>query len=93
MINEFNNIISKFKEINAKGYIKGINNNLLNSCGLTFENLLGKKADSMFFPDYNNIEIKILVVPNFIHSRPHVLFAFVQFLLFFIDLDVLYPTI
>lgn len=58
MINEFNNIISKFKEINAKGYIKGVNNNLLNSCGLTFENLLGKKADSMFFPDYNNIEIK-----------------------------------
>ena len=58
MINEFNSIISKFKEINAKGYIKGVNNNLLNSCGLTFENLLGKKADSMFFPDYNNIEIK-----------------------------------
>ena len=58
MIEEFNNIISKFKEINEKGYIKGINNNLINSGGLTFESLLDKKADSMFFPDYNNIEIK-----------------------------------
>lgn len=58
MIKEFENLINKFEEINSKGYIKGINNNLINSCGLTFENLLGKKADSMFFPDYEGIEIK-----------------------------------
>lgn len=54
----FENLINEFKLINKKGYVKGINNNLLNSCGLTFEKLLNKKADSMFFPDYENIEIK-----------------------------------
>lgn len=58
MIKDFENLIIKFEEINSKGYIKGINNNLLNSCGLTFESLLGKKADSMFFPDFEGIEIK-----------------------------------
>lgn len=58
MLKDFEKLISKFEEINSKGYIKGINNNLLNSCGLTFEDLLGKKADSMFFPDYEGIEIK-----------------------------------
>ncbi len=58
MIKEFNNLIKKFEEINSMGYIKGINNNLYNSCGLTFESLLGKKADNMFFPDYEGIEIK-----------------------------------
>ena len=49
MNEQFHGLIQKFVEINKKGYIKGINNNLLNSCGLTFENLLSKKADSMFF--------------------------------------------
>ena len=58
MNEQFHGLIQKFVEINKKGYIKGINNNLLNSCGLTFENLLSKKADSMFFPDYEGIEIK-----------------------------------
>ena len=58
MNNDFNEIINLFKKINERGYIKGKNNNLLNSCGLTFESLLNKKADSMFFPDYKNIEIK-----------------------------------
>ena len=58
MTTEFKNLITKFKEINKRKYIKGINNNLINSAGLTFENLLGKKADSMFFPDYEGIEIK-----------------------------------
>lgn len=58
MIKQFDNLISEFKKINKRGYIKGINNNVLNSCGLTFEKLLNKEADSMFFPDYENIEIK-----------------------------------
>lgn len=58
MNEQFQELIQKFNEINEKGYIKGINNNLFNSCGLTFEKLLYKKADSMFFPDYKGIEIK-----------------------------------
>lgn len=58
MYKEFDDIVTKFKEINSKGYIKGINNNLLNSVGLTLEDLLGKKPDSLFFPDYKGIEIK-----------------------------------
>ncbi len=58
MNDNFNSLINKFKKINKMRYVKGINNNLLNSCGLTFENLLGKKIDSMFFPDYKDIEIK-----------------------------------
>ena len=58
MSEEFRNLITKFKEINQKKYIKGINNHLINSAGLTLESLLGKKADSMFFPDYEGIEIK-----------------------------------
>lgn len=49
MNEQFQELIQKFNEINEKGYIKGINNNLFNSCGLTFEKLLYKKADSMFF--------------------------------------------
>lgn len=56
--NNFNELIKKFKKINKERYIKGINNNLLNSCGLTFEKLLEKNADSTFFPDYKDIEIK-----------------------------------
>ena len=58
MYKEFDDIVTKFKEINSKGYIKGINNNLLNSAGLTLEDLLGKKPDSLFFPDYKGLEIK-----------------------------------
>lgn len=57
MEKEFEEFIIKFKDISKKGYIKGINKNT-NSIGLTFEKLLGKNADSMYFPDYKNIEIK-----------------------------------
>ena len=53
-----NELIEKFNNINKKGYIKGINNNYKNSCGLTFEKEINKKADSMFFPDFKDIEIK-----------------------------------
>lgn len=56
--NRFNLLIDKFFEIKNKGYVKGINNNKTNSCGLTFESLLGKKPDSKYLPDYEEIEIK-----------------------------------
>lgn len=58
MEQEFNEIIDEFIKINKKGYVNSINNNLNNSCGLTLEHLLGKKADNMFFPDFNGVEIK-----------------------------------
>ena len=58
MEKEFETIIEEFKKINMKGYIKGINNNLYNSAGLTLENQLGKNPDSMFLPDYYGIEVK-----------------------------------
>lgn len=58
MEKEFEAIIEEFKKLNMKGYIKGINNNLYNSAGLTLENQLGKNSDSMFLPDYNGIEVK-----------------------------------
>lgn len=51
-------LVNEFKKINNKSYIKGINNNEINSAGLTFERLLGKKNDSLLFPDYKDIEIK-----------------------------------
>ena len=50
-------LLKKFKIISKSGWIKGINN-YTNSAGLTFEALLDKKTDSMFFPDYEGIEIK-----------------------------------
>src|SRR5574344_764895 len=50
-------LINKYKEIKQKGWIKGVNNNT-NSVGLTFEKLLNKETDDLFFPDYKGIEIK-----------------------------------
>lgn len=50
-------IINKFKEIAKKRWIKGINNST-NSVGLTFESLLNKNPDSVYFPDYEGYEIK-----------------------------------
>ena len=58
MEENFNDLVNQFKKINKKGYIRGINNNIVNSCGLTFESLLNKRIDSMCFPDYKDIEIK-----------------------------------
>ncbi len=58
MEKDFKNIIDKFKKLNNLGYIQGINNNLYNSAGLTLENYFDKKPDSLFFPDYEGIEIK-----------------------------------
>lgn len=50
-------LIKKFKEIASKNWIKGVNKTT-NSVGLTFEKMLNKEEDSLFFPDYNGIEIK-----------------------------------
>jgi len=50
-------LISQFIEITKRGWIKGVNN-LTNSVGLTLEKQLNKEPDSMYFPDYNGIEIK-----------------------------------
>lgn len=55
---KFDVLINKFLDIKKRGYIRGVNNNKINSCGLTFEALLGKKADSKYLPDYEGIEIK-----------------------------------
>ena len=38
MEKEFEKIIEEFKKLNMKEYMKGINNNLCNSAGLTLEN-------------------------------------------------------
>lgn len=51
------NLLKEFKSISKLRWIKGINN-FTNGCGLTFESLLNKKTDSLFFPDYQGIEIK-----------------------------------
>ena len=57
MTEETKIFIEKFKHIAKKGWIKNENKSW-GSVGLTFEKQLGKKADSMFFPDYYDIEIK-----------------------------------
>ena len=54
---DFKALIKEFRDINKKGYIQGVNN-YTNAGGLTFEKLLNKQIDSMFFPDYKEIEIK-----------------------------------
>lgn len=57
MKKENNELLHRFLKIASKGYVKGVNNNT-NSIGLTFENLIGKTADSKFLPDYKDVEIK-----------------------------------
>ena len=57
MNKECNDLVKKFKMISKMKCIKGVNN-LTNSVGLTFESLLDKKVDSLYFPDYKGIEIK-----------------------------------
>lgn len=51
------NLLDRFVEISSKKWIPGINSEL-NSAGLTLEKLLDKQPDSMFFPDFNGIEVK-----------------------------------
>lgn len=57
MRQEFFQIIEEFLKLNEKGYVESISKEK-NSCGLTLEHLLGKEPDSMFFPDYNGVELK-----------------------------------
>ena len=52
-----NKLIEKIIKISKKRWIKGVNNST-NSVGLTFESLIDKSPDSMYFPDYYGIEIK-----------------------------------
>lgn len=56
-MNEYKKLINEFKKIAGKRWITAINNTS-NGVGLTFESLLNKQPDSMFFPDYYGIEIK-----------------------------------
>ncbi|HPF82989.1 MAG TPA: MvaI/BcnI family restriction endonuclease [Bacilli bacterium] len=51
------NLLNLFIYLTDSGWIKGITNND-NNVGITFENEIGKKADSLFLPDYKGIEIK-----------------------------------
>lgn len=53
----YEELFEKFIKIANMGYVKGINN-FTGGAGLTFEKLLGKEVDNMFFPDYYGIEIK-----------------------------------
>ena len=57
MNDNYEKLIEKFKDISKMNWIRGINS-YTNSVGLTFENILGKNPDSMYFPDYQGIEIK-----------------------------------
>ena len=50
-------LINEFSRINNKGWIKSKYKSYGN-VGLTFESEINKKVDSMFFPDYKDIEIK-----------------------------------
>lgn len=57
MSENYKELLEIFKVISKMKWVKGVNN-FTNSVGLTFESLLNKKPDSMYFPDYNGIEIK-----------------------------------
>ena len=50
-------LIEQFHIIAKKGWIKSISKSF-GSVGLTFEKEIGKNPDSLYFPDYYNIEIK-----------------------------------
>lgn len=56
-MNSIEELIDKFKEIAKQRWIPSVNN-YSNGVGLTFEKLINKNPDSMFFPDYYGIEIK-----------------------------------
>lgn len=57
MTKEISELIDQFHKIYNDGWIPSIQKGL-GSVGLTFEQALGKKQDSLYFPDYNGIEIK-----------------------------------
>ena len=57
MNESFNDLINEFNIISKKGWIPSVSNSF-GSIGLTFKKEIGKKVDSLYFPDYKNIEIK-----------------------------------
>ena len=57
-MDEFAEVIEKFKEIQKGGYIKGMYLNKLNAGGLTLEYLFGKEVDNRYTPDYSGVELK-----------------------------------
>ena len=57
MDSNMKNLYYKFKEIRSKGYIPSFYD-YSHSAGLTFERLLGKERDELYWPDYEGIEIK-----------------------------------
>lgn len=57
MNNDIEKLIEQFQIISKKEWIPSISKSF-GSIGLTFEKELGKKPDSMYFPDYYGIEIK-----------------------------------
>lgn len=63
---EIEKLIQQFHIISNKGWIPSISKNF-GSIGLTFEKELGKKTDSMYFPDYYGIEIKCTSITSKYH--------------------------
>lgn len=53
----FHNIIKEFRIINKLRWIPAVSL-ATGAVGLTFEKQLGKQVDTLFFPDFNGIEIK-----------------------------------
>ena len=64
MRQEFFKIIEEFLKLNERGYVESISKEK-NSCGLTLEHLVGKEPDSMFFPDYNGVELKTKIFKSY----------------------------
>lgn len=54
---ELNNLKKEFERIKKMGYVKATRSGYT-GIGKTFEDLLGKKEDSLELPDYHGIEIK-----------------------------------
>lgn len=54
---ELNNLKKEFERIKSMGYVKASRSGYT-GIGKTFEDLLGKKEDSLELPDYHGIEIK-----------------------------------
>ena len=57
MKKEYKDLLNEFKRISRKKWIKSISKSH-GSVGNTFENELKKKPDSLYFPDYEGIELK-----------------------------------
>ncbi len=58
MDKDIEKIVTNFKKIANKKWIRSISNNNSGSIGLTFEKELKKEPDSLYFPDFYGVEIK-----------------------------------